>query len=1728
MISLEHLSIAVSTLAFQEVEAKHAKESNADKSELYPQLSQNLKALKAAKPTAPKWFSQKLKSSLKEITKSEIVVKNGRAGGFSDYWRGLRAEVANVNKPLSPLQRYEQLLYQQGAEFGLNGGISKALFAENFPEVDLARSDEWCVSLNGENIIAADDYYSGNFAEFKEAHDKAISQAEGEHKRKLIAQLQNAESRLLKSDVSQLEFSINSTLFDLQTKCNFLNQHMRAFHGSFVVSSTEGGKGKIEFKASTNKYDSEERKDKIAALKRLALYASGNTGFTSGKKGEEDKRVRKELKTYLRLANAQFTSWVQADSVMMSRINEKVNNPAGLQFKSTENGEPIQIEGIKESFKPRAHQAAFVRQQSRKMGGILGFDVGLGKTFSALLAVQHLQSISVKNKTIFIVPSSTFTNWKKEAETIYTDEVMARCLFVGLSTDKNGEATYKSSEVVTDLAKIVENKHDKLFMTYEGFKAISLGDQTIEDYLRYLQEVDETLQFSDKNKENEQIKSDAEKLKKRLIKDMKGKLLETMGVDSLVIDEAHNFKNGKTADFGSRIRYMSTVNEASARALDTLIKSWYIRNENKQKYGKSDGVLALTATPVTNSPLEIYSMLSLAVGEQEVNRLCGVNGPDQFLEMFCLIDTREERSVDDLDIEIECFTGLRNIDLLRKLMNSVATMKSADDLPDKQGYSIPDEETIVSSVPLSDEIKQNLGQLKLRYQIGKMIAKGKDIPPHLQMAAVEVEQYAKEIGLPVETLGHAFNFISRQSKSILDKDLSDETSRFYVQKKQADLARQVVEAFNKKPLVDRGRTNLIGITDEPYEYDVKASKANADGEVIVESKDVYNVTVLAKFEEETGLIHFNSVSYEAQTKLRELAEKYGLDLDVSLSPKLSALLDNVKAELANPQAKGGIAKQIIFTEELGMHQKIKQALIAKCGIPSGKIAIINAQAIPDNADLQAVQDGFNADDDGENQNRYQIVIANKKAEVGINLQKGTQAIHHLDINWTPDSIQQRNGRGVRQGNYLAKEGIKVRVYHYDVKGTFDSYKRNVVNQKADWIGSLLYGESNRILASQDTLSVQQQAELAELTGDEEAMVTKMAEILEENRQKAVKSAREDVLLSYQQMEVARIALTNLQSFENYLTPLFASYTDDVQGYADFTLAKVRKIQGEITDEKAKLQSDEKGSPTYNKRLKTLEVLQEKLDKAEGNARKTWAVVMHKYAKLDERLSTTDVPLDQDAARNFLAISEVKQAAVEAGENHTLFEQYENDRAVKEQMMHRYQANIERKQEETGVTLERLREGSRTFVFNGLPLCEGDFVETSNDGVLWLVESYNDTMLFLYSVKKEGVWQKRSEAQYHRLYTSLFKDIGNVVTKGSQQAYEIYPQLAVLDKGENINQRWAKIVPQVTEFADENESIALGDNSGAWSALKIGYLLSEFSLNLLEEQMPELAKEVIKDYAANGIFRNEEGNLEVKSSFDFSAINPSAGAEQYISDYALKHNYRLTSVFAPKYAWVKPSFHNLDNMGYFETPEYDLSDCVPKMKEAIAESSNPAEKTTALRKICQQTLIDLGIVDEALAKLIVSNYRSYRLASKYDNVFIRLSHLYADALNGVGVFAETETVSNSESSTPASGQILPDFYIITGDTSRGGYDNFRDKVEGAIKNAGISHLTKWTGVLWVTDHTFESFKSTILSFWKQHGQKEIISANVARNQWLIHKDVWDALLNYDPQGLKQHGISVRTV
>lgn len=187
--------------------------------------------------------------------------------------------------------------------------------------------------------------------------------------------------------------------------------------------------------------------------------------------------------------------------------------------------------------------------------------------------------------------------------------------------------------------------------------------------------------------------------------------------------------------------------------------------------------------------------------------------------------------------------------------------------------------------------------------------------------------------------------------------------------------------------------------------------------------------------------------------------------------KLDILVDNVFATweatkrqpLHGVQEGGGYtekpvtrgpATQMIFTN-LGLSgsrgfstvQYIRAELVAR-GVPRDQIAYI-----ADYKTHVARQRLFN----DMNEGKVRILIGSvAKMGTGVNAQRRLYAIHNLDPLWYPADDEQRNGRGLRQGNM----NPEIEINDYGLKGSYDSTMWQMMERKGRFIESFWNGDGS--------------------------------------------------------------------------------------------------------------------------------------------------------------------------------------------------------------------------------------------------------------------------------------------------------------------------------------------------------------------------------------------------------------------------------------------------------------------------------------------------------------------------------------------------------------------------------------------------------------------------------------------------------------------------------------------
>ena len=892
---------------------------------------------------------------------------------------------------------------------------------------DLADREGVAITPDG-RVMPMNRYCAGNIYEKMAECAQGIAESDDERlKSKFRAQIEEMNRRRTVTKSEDIVFGLRQKWLSHKYVVEFLheNGYRDVEYGTVRNVEQEQYDGSIEtVQMFAPDYDNPAGEfrglESDGFEKQFGKYLNG--GKVTSSKAE----TKAQYVEHVASLEAQFNVWMQQHPDI-EELTEQFNRQFNAYVPFEYEGESLGIEDcLSGEITPHSYQNAEVRRLSEQGSGICGFGVGLGKSFTALATAAYNNKRGRAKRTCIVVPSSVLENWYHEARQFYNESYLRKnALFVGLEPKKdkdgiiqrkpvldengnpkigrNGETVMQdivvfrnSKEDIHDVMwKIPQSNCSLVVMTKEKFSSIPLRPSTKQQYTDEMVErnlMSEKLAdkinagkrtySDDKAISNIQAKYSDEGTKKT----QELPYLEDMGFDSIIVDEAHYFKNSFEAGKDSQgIAYLPTAPSAQI-AVDMAIKSHYIRSRSGGR-----GVYGLTATPVTNSPFEIFNMLSLVAPIEEFERF-GVRTVDDFVRVFGKIETVDKVRVSGEVKSQEGLVGFQNLDGLRNLFHKYVTVKTVKDVDGE--IHVPAAEEHEENVPISQEQEELYQTLRKR---------------------------AKEAAKPgpKEAGDSIFSIIRDMDRLTTDIDMFRHTMTFVFPHKDRSAVDSLVQKLPKEWDV----TNVDEETGEKFtrNISVHAELKDSGGETFT--------LVVPETMEETVLMHFK----ECGIVESEVAHP--------VTPKYAQLLENLRKHF---EANG---KQLIFTEEKTQHQKIRRIIVHHLPVTTEQIGIINAE--------DASGDKLDKISKAYNSGALKIVIANKKAEVGVNLQKGTTAIHHLTLPWTPASINQRNGRGVRQGNKVDS----VAIYYYCGKGTFDSYRKDLLQAKSNWINDLLMGNA---------------------------------------------------------------------------------------------------------------------------------------------------------------------------------------------------------------------------------------------------------------------------------------------------------------------------------------------------------------------------------------------------------------------------------------------------------------------------------------------------------------------------------------------------------------------------------------------------------------------------------------------------------------------------------------------
>jgi N12 class adenine-specific DNA methylase len=130
------------------------------------------------------------------------------------------------------------------------------------------------------------------------------------------------------------------------------------------------------------------------------------------------------------------------------------------------------------------------------------------------------------------------------------------------------------------------------------------------------------------------------------------------------------------------------------------------------------------------------------------------------------------------------------------------------------------------------------------------------------------------------------------------------------------------------------------------------------------------------------------------------------------------------------------------------YSEVKEKLVTQYGIPPSEIRFIQ-EAGTEKSRKAMIKD--------MNEGKIRVLFGSTEMlGTGVNAQQRCVAIHHLDAPWRPSDLEQRDGRGIRKGNEIAKlyADNKVDVVIYAVEKSLDAYKFGLLHNKQLFINQL--------------------------------------------------------------------------------------------------------------------------------------------------------------------------------------------------------------------------------------------------------------------------------------------------------------------------------------------------------------------------------------------------------------------------------------------------------------------------------------------------------------------------------------------------------------------------------------------------------------------------------------------------------------------------------------------------
>ena len=357
----------------------------------------------------------------------------------------------------------------------------------------------------------------------------------------------------------------------------------------------------------------------------------------------------------------EFSTWLWKDENRKKELLKLYNDIFNCLVTPKYDGSNLTVAGSNVEKPLRPHQKDAVQRIISSGGNtLLAHMTGAGKTYTMAAAAMKLKQLGIVKKPMFVVPKSVLAQWGSE----FYDFFPAANILITSETDfaPKNRAKY--------INKIATGDYDAVIISYEQFEEIQMSNEYQKQF--YQRQLDEVILAENEERAKNGKNSLTVKQYAKKIKTLENKIaqlsdvnrqdttpFEELGVDSLFVDEAHNFKNLMYTTKMNNISGLGNK-DGSKRAFDMFMKTQYLQQLNGGR-----GLVFATATPIMNSVAEMYTMQRYL--QNNLLNQKGLISFDAWANAFGDIKTVQEINPSG--------TGFRNKEVLAKYKNTQDLMQ---------------------------------------------------------------------------------------------------------------------------------------------------------------------------------------------------------------------------------------------------------------------------------------------------------------------------------------------------------------------------------------------------------------------------------------------------------------------------------------------------------------------------------------------------------------------------------------------------------------------------------------------------------------------------------------------------------------------------------------------------------------------------------------------------------------------------------------------------------------------------------------------------------------------------------------------------------------------------------------------------------------------------------------------------------------------------------------------